>query len=165
MTHNRSEKHPTDNRNPSALAAEPSRMGAPISILTGLTIALVDDEPTVLRALTMLLQALKATPLPYSSGVEAYEFLLSKPDVNLVLSDLRMPNLSGMQLLRRLRSVGIFTPFLLMSGHATPSEAAETETAGRAAFLAKPFTPPHLASAVARLLPHAQHQHTGYEVP
>lgn len=141
-----------------------------LEVLRGLRIVLIDDEPSVLRALTMLLQALHAKPYPFSAPIGAVEFLAIKaadhlplaepnrataeePEIDLILSDLRMPGTSGLELLKQIRRRGVNIPFVLMSGHATGEEAAETEAAGRAAFVSKPFTPPQLALAVHRVLP------------
>ncbi len=139
-----------DNRTNSS---QPSIAGASgLEVLGGLKVVLVDDEPGVLRALTLLLQALKCHVSPFGNPGEALSYLVTRPPVDLVLSDMRMPEFSGAQLLAKLRQSDPVVPFILMSGHASHEEVSEARTLGLQGFISKPFTPVQLAELVARVL-------------
>ena len=74
-----------------------------------------------------------------SDGVEALEAVRAdEPDV--VLSDWNMPNLNGIDLLRRLRAEGFQTPFGFVTSEGSPEMRATAEAAGALFLIAKPFT-------------------------
>jgi DNA-binding NtrC family response regulator len=123
-----------------------------LEILAGLKLVLVDDEPGVLRALTMVLEALKCEVSPFNTPTAALAYLISKPPVDLILSDMRMPELSGTQLLKNLRQSEVTAPFILMSGHANIEDVDEARSLGLDGFISKPFTPTQLAEIVGRVV-------------
>jgi DNA-binding NtrC family response regulator len=139
-----------DNR---TIGSDPTKPGASgLDVLGGLKIVLVDDEPGVLRALTLLLQALKCEVSSFDTPGAALSYLVTKPPVDLVLSDMRMPEFSGAELLRSVRRSELRVPFILMSGHATNEEVSEARALGLQGFISKPFTPAQLADLVALAL-------------
>jgi CheY-like chemotaxis protein len=111
-------------------------------------IVLIDDEPGVLKALTLLLQTMGYQVLAFNGPQEALTYLRAGVDPDLILSDQRMPGLSGSELFRTLRALSINAPFVLMSGHAQESDVREVLQAGSTAFLPKPFTPVSLKEAL-----------------
>jgi CheY-like chemotaxis protein len=126
--------------------------------LTDIRIVLVDDEAGVLKALTMVLQAFGAQVTGFPRADLALNALrashafvdpvTASPDI--IVSDLRMPGISGVEFFTALRSFGNTTPFLLMSGHAAGDEISEALTLGVSGFVAKPFAPPQLISEITR---------------
>ena len=112
---------------------------------------LIDDDPGVLRALSLLLQAFGYTVEAFSSALEAFEYLREPNRIEVVLSDLRMPGLSGEDVLRHVRAEFAELPVLIMSGHATDGDISRLKTLGLNAFLPKPFTPAQLSAAMATL--------------
>lgn len=70
--------------------------------LTGLTIVVADDEKDYVTTLFRFLSEKGATVLPCCNGTEAFEKVTTQP-VDLLLTDLRMPNGTGIELLRRIR--------------------------------------------------------------
>jgi CheY-like chemotaxis protein len=69
----------------------------------GLTVLIVDDEPVNRLVLARMVEHFGAHPLEAASGAEALELLGARP-VDLVLLDIHMPQMSGIQTLERLRS-------------------------------------------------------------
>lgn len=134
----------------------PSKASCPpgLEVLRGLRVVLVDDEPGVLRALTLLLEALHCKVTGFNTPNAALTYLCSQPSVDFVLSDMRMPGLSGAELLKHLRASNFAAPFFLMSGHATHEEVNEARGAGLQGFLSKPFTPRQLAELVSSIMAH-----------
>ena len=107
-------------------------------------IVLIDDEPSVLLALRLLLGAIGFRVRDFAKSVEAAEYLKGGGDCDIVLSDLRMPELDGIGVLREVKSVRPELPFILISGHATQDDVRKAEAFGVNGFLSKPFTPDQL---------------------
>ncbi len=111
-------------------------------------IVLIDDEPGVLKALTLLLQALGHSVMAFAGPQEALAYLRAGIDADLILSDQRMPGMAGSDLFRTLRAHSIETPFVLMSGHANEDDVRHVLVAPATSFLPKPFTPATLQEAI-----------------
>ena len=112
-------------------------------------IILVDDEPGVLHALSLLLGALGYPISAFSDPKKALSEGVPQATPNsVVLSDLRMPHLDGISLLKEIKTLNPTLPFILMSGHASQNEIKEALSSGASFFLAKPFTPDQLAAAL-----------------
>jgi two-component system response regulator PilR (NtrC family) len=73
---------------------------------------------------------------------------------DLLISDLKMPDLSGLDLLKRLRSEGLTTPLILVSAYARPDMAVEAMRGGAYDFIPKPFKPRDLMAVVDSALAH-----------
>ncbi len=104
-------------------------------------LVLIDDESGVLLALKLCLQSVGHVVTDFNSPVQALEHLKSNRDYDLVVSDIRMPGLSGIDVLQELRKFNPKIPIILMSGHAIGEEVQEALDLGASAFLSKPFTP------------------------
>ncbi len=111
-------------------------------------IALIDDEPSVLFALKLLLEALGYTVYDFNAPGEGIAFLQGATPVDLCLCDLKMPDTSGLGVLEATRKVRPTLPFVLMSGHATTEEVDRSKELGATGFLSKPFTPEELRQVV-----------------
>jgi two-component system chemotaxis response regulator CheY len=84
-------------------------------------------------------------------GKEAYEkFMAEKPD--LVVSDWNMPEMTGIELLRSLRSAGEAVPFGFVTSECTDEMKSTAEAAGALFFVVKPFTPDGFRDALSPVL-------------
>jgi DNA-binding NtrC family response regulator len=124
--------------------------------LEGIKLVLVDDEPGILRALTLILSSLKCQVTALSSPKMVLEHIEQGGTPDAIVSDLRMPEMSGIELLFALRFAGVDTPFILMSGHATPQEVASAKGGNLTAFLSKPFVPQDLVRELEKVCPAIQ---------
>ena len=118
------------------------------------TILIVDDSPTIRRMVRASLDGLPGARFrEAASGLEAIE-ALAVTAVDLVLLDLNMPDMHGLDVLRFVRSHDRYkdVPILILTtrGDATSRDGALQ--AGASAYMTKPFSPPALASAVGELL-------------
>lgn len=97
-------------------------------------ILLVDDEVALLDVLVHLFHTLDSSieVVTASSASEAYDAWLARSEIALVLSDVQMPQGSGIGLARRLRAAGYLGVVVLMSGGVTPVDCRYT-------FLQKPI--------------------------
>jgi DNA-binding NtrC family response regulator len=116
-----------------------------------LRLVLIDDDQGVLRALGLLLQAMKFEVTTFASPHEGIEYAASSSSVDLVVTDLRMPLLSGEDVVREVRRRNPTLPIVVMSGHATSTDIASLQALGMNAFLPKPFTPDQILSIVRTL--------------
>jgi DNA-binding NtrC family response regulator len=110
-------------------------------------ILIVDDEVDLAHALAALLGNAGYTCAVCTDGARAYDaFLAECPD--LVLTDLRMPGSSGMDLLKKVRRHSPTLPVVLLTAFATVDLAVEAMREGAADFLAKPFPPEELLAKI-----------------
>ena len=111
----------------------------------------VDDERAALdRTEAALAQAGHQTVSV--ENVEAALNVLSRGDVELVISDYRMPDGSGLGLLRAMAEQGIDTPLIMVTGHGSIEHAVESMKEGAVDYLTKPWTPEALRISVEQAL-------------
>jgi FixJ family two-component response regulator len=110
-------------------------------------IAIVDDDPSVLRALARLLRARAIEARTYTS---AREFLTALPDglPECLIVDLQMPDMTGLELQRHLTRIGILIPTIVITAHNEAGARERCESAGAAAFLSKPLQDASLLAAI-----------------
>ena len=114
-------------------------------------ILLVDDEPSIRAALTRALERDGHQVLAASDGRQALE-IATRESPELVVTDIRMPVMDGLELLRHLGQLEPPIPVVIMSAYASPEATAEAKRLGAYAVLAKPFKLPELRAAVQRAL-------------
>lgn len=102
------------------------------------TICLIDDEPTVLKALGRLLASEGLTSEKFSGAPAFLDFVRCHP-VRLAIIDIRMPDMTGLELLDQLRLLGGETRAILITAEEDPVYRATALAAGASAFFLKPF--------------------------
>ena len=115
------------------------------------SVLVVDDEPIVRKSCRLVLEDAGWQVLEAGSAGEAVA-LLGSTVPRLLIVDYKMPGEDGMRLIARLRSMGIRTPAVLMSGYSTEETARDAERLGALAFLGKPFTPDELTATIQQVL-------------
>jgi len=117
----------------------------------GEVILVVEDDPNARQALQESLELLNYVPLTAGSGRQALEVLERRQaDVALVLSDLVMPDLGGMALIRAMRERGIHTAVVLMTGHPLEQSLDDLRESRVIDLISKPISLDRLAQVVAR---------------
>lgn len=112
---------------------------------------LVDDEEGIRTVLGLLLQDMGYQVTLAASGAQALEALAAE-DVPLVLSDIKMPGMDGLQLLAAIRAAHPFTETIMLTGHGDMELAVACLRLGAADFLTKPVGDEALAVALQRAL-------------
>lgn len=107
------------------------------------TILIVDDEDDLRLLLRLSLRGEPYKIVEAATGAEAAE---RWPGADLILLDLRLPDIDGLDLVRRLRSTK--APVIAMSAYAGGNTRASAIQAGCAGYLTKPFTPTEFINAV-----------------
>ena len=124
------------------------------------TVVVVDDEEPVRNYLSEVLTPEGYDCKCFQESLAALRYLAeAKEPPALVLTDLRMPGPSGLDLLRRVRSLAPNLPVILLSGYYEPGMAVEAVRAGATDYLFKPVQPADVIAAVERHL-HREPEHT-----
>lgn len=114
-------------------------------------VLVVDDEPVVREGIRLLL---RAAGMRVALAADA-ESALAHPavhDCRLVLCDLMLPGLSGIEFLQKIRTARPRLPVVMITGYGTVENEARAVEARASGFLAKPFTESELLDAVRRAL-------------
>lgn len=111
------------------------------------TIHLVDDDPGVRRAVSFLLRAAGYLVKTYESGVE---FLKGGKDIapGCILLDVRMPEIDGLTVQKKLRELHVLHPVIVMTAHGDTVTAVAAMKSGAIDFIDKPFDRDVLLEAV-----------------
>jgi len=112
-------------------------------------VLVVDDEMDVLKALTQTLEIEGINTLTATNGQEALA-LVQPGWAGIVLTDINMPVMDGMELIRQLRTVDPDLPVIMLTGHGDVSIAVEAMRNGAYDFLEKPFATDVLLETVQR---------------
>jgi putative two-component system response regulator len=110
-------------------------------------IFVVDDDRYVLESVTTLLREFGFTVISFDNGQDAIRRFASEP-VDLVLTDINMPGMTGIELLEKIRYLDRETPVLLMTAYADLDTAVQAIQKGAFDFIIKPYRPPYLLHAV-----------------
>jgi DNA-binding NtrC family response regulator len=119
-------------------------------------IVIADDDPTMRSALGEAMRSAGYDPALFPDGEEAERFL-RQSGADLVISDVRMPELGGLELLKRFPNI----PFIMISGFATVPEAVEAMKIGAYDFVVKPFSYRELIPLVEAGLSRASREQAG----
>lgn len=105
------------------------------------TILVTDDEPLVRNMITMLLKDRGFTVLEAGNGLEALQVAREhlEADIDLLLTDVAMPQMDGIQLVREFRDISPNAKVILMSGYTDDSKLQHLTGSSGIAFLEKPF--------------------------
>lgn len=104
------------------------------------TILIVDDEKNYPLILSAVLQDVGYETLTANSGAEALEILNhANADLDLVLTDMKMPVMDGIELLERIKAVNPHLPVMMMTAYGTVEKAVEAMQKGAYNYILKPF--------------------------
>jgi two-component system response regulator FixJ len=111
------------------------------------TVHVIDDDEAARDSLAFLLASAKIDVRTYES---ATAFLSSMADIKsgCIITDVRMPGMSGIDLLRKLKELGLAVPVIVITGHGDVPLAVEAMKIGAADFLEKPFDDEVLLASV-----------------
>jgi len=114
-------------------------------------ILIVDDEEGLRRLLVRVLAKSGHEALAVASGAEALRQVAAEP-FDLVITDIKMPEMDGLELLRQLKAFDPALPVIVMTAYGTVESAVEALRAGAYDYLAKPFEIDELKLTVAKAL-------------
>ncbi len=113
----------------------------------------VDDSPSMRQMVSFTLRRAGYEVLEAGDGVEALETARRQP-VDVVLTDVNMPRMNGIELVRALRELSTyrFTPILLLTTEDGAERKQEGRAVGATGWIVKPFDPDSLLATVGRVL-------------
>jgi two-component system response regulator FixJ len=111
------------------------------------TVHVIDDDEALRESLAFLLRTARIEVESYASA-RAFLEALPRSQLSCVITDVRMPGMSGIDLLRRLRELKIEVPVIVITGHGDVPLAVEAMKIGASDFLEKPFDDELLLASV-----------------
>jgi DNA-binding NtrC family response regulator len=113
-------------------------------------ILLVDDDPDLLQVLKAIIQRGFSDDIRIRTANDPKDALqqLDAEIVDVLVTDLEMPGISGLELLRRAKRRNAWTQVLLVTGHSSLDSVTEAMDLGASDYLLKPFTPGELKEVV-----------------
>jgi len=120
-----------------------------------LTVLIVDDFLTMRRIVRKILRDLGFEDIIEAEDGSAALDVLKRTRVDLIVSDWNMPRMTGLELLKEVRSSGSFkdTPFLMVTAEAQRENIVEAVKARVSNYITKPFTAAVLEEKLAKILP------------
>lgn len=117
------------------------------------SILAVDDSPSMRQMVVFTLRGAGYEVVEAGDGVQALSVARQKK-VNLVLTDVNMPNMDGLTLIRELRALPDYRliPILFLTTESSPEKKQEGRTAGATGWLVKPFNPEKLLATIKKVL-------------
>jgi len=123
-----------------------------------LKVLVVEDNREAAHLIRMVLRDMGVNQIfDATDGREALDFLdKSEQFINLVISDWNMPRMTGIELLRQIRSVRPDMPFLMITARGSVDAVKEARDQGVSAYVVKPFAPAELERKLISLYRRAQ---------
>ena len=116
-------------------------------------IMLIDDEPAQIKSLSAFLKRRSFTVLSASSGPEGLAFL-ENGNIDLVLTDFRMPEMNGLQILRAVKQINPEIPVIVITAFSDTSDAVKVMKEGAFDYLSKPVNLDELELLINKVLEH-----------
>ena len=118
-------------------------------------LAVIDDEPLVGQRLKQVFRRSGLEIETFGAGKPALERMAQQP-FQLILTDIRLPDIDGLEILKRIKKEYPGTEVILITGYATLDQAVEAVKKGAFYYLSKPFTPDQVRAVVKRAQEHIQ---------
>ena len=117
------------------------------------TILVVDDSMMVRKQVGAALKGLGYAILEAVDGIDALEKLDGSPDTRLIVCDVNMPRMNGLEFLERLSARGSDVPVVMLTTEGQPELIQRAKSLGAKGWLVKPFKPEFLAATAKKLAP------------
>ncbi len=117
------------------------------------SILAVDDSASMRQMVSFTLKGAGYDVIEAADGVEALNIARDK-SVNLVITDVNMPNMDGITLIRELRNLPAykFTPLLMLTTESGAEKKQQGKAAGATGWIVKPFNPDQLLGTIKKVL-------------
>jgi len=110
-----------------------------IERLRELKVLFVEDEEDLLSIISDALNKLQANFLTATNGLEALELLKNHSDIDAIVTDINMPHMNGLDMIKIMKEEGIDIPIIVMSAHTEAEYVKKAKEYGVDEYLLKPF--------------------------
>lgn len=110
-----------------------------IQQLRKLKLLFVEDEEELLNIICDALKKLEINYLTASNGVEALEVISQNSDIDTIITDINMPHMNGLEMIKKLKEQGKNIPTIVMSAHTEEEYIQKAKEYGVDKYLLKPF--------------------------
>lgn len=119
-----------------------------------ISILAVDDSPSMRQMVSFTLKSAGYEVLMANDGVEGLKLAEDSPNVNLVLTDVNMPHMDGITLVKHLRKLQDYKykPILILTTESSTEKKMMGKEAGATGWIVKPFDPEQLLKTLKRVL-------------
>lgn len=117
-------------------------------------VLVVDDDPGIHKMVSILLQRAGMSPVGATNATEAAQVLRQRPLPDIIVLDLMLPDISGIDFLKQMREKTMFDhlPVVILSAMADPAQIREGLEAGADRYLTKPYLANNLISTLHEVL-------------
>jgi two-component system, chemotaxis family, chemotaxis protein CheY len=114
----------------------------------------VDDSPAMRQMVSVTLRSAGHEVVEACDGRDALDLARREPPVDLVITDVNMPNMDGITLVKELRRLSHYrgVPLLVLTTEASAQRKQEGKAAGATGWIVKPFNPERLLATIARVV-------------
>ena len=119
--------------------------------MSGIKILIVDDEPDIRTVIRVPLELSGYEVSEVGNGYEAIEYVSSHPDIDLIILDIMMPGIDGIEACAKIREISP-APVLFLTAKTQESDKYNAYSSGGDDFLSKPFSQPELLMKVDSLI-------------
>lgn len=114
----------------------------------------VDDSASMRQMVSFTLKGAGHDVLEASDGDEALKIAQGETGIDLVISDINMPKMDGISLIKELRALANykFTPILMLTTESSGEKKSEGKSAGATGWIVKPFNPDQLIATIGKVL-------------
>jgi two-component system chemotaxis response regulator CheY len=119
------------------------------------TALVVDDSPTMRQMVAFTLTNAGFKVIEAEDGKDAVNKVAAGPKMDIVVTDLNMPEMDGITLIKELRKMAAFkfTPILMLTTESAEDKKKAGKEAGATGWIVKPFNPELMLKVIAKLLP------------
>jgi two-component system, chemotaxis family, chemotaxis protein CheY len=117
-------------------------------------ILVVDDSPSIRKFISLALKIQSYTVITAEDGMQALEILTQNQTIDMVLTDLNMPNMDGIKLIKEVRKMPEYAelPIIILSSLTSERDINEGLDAGADSYLIKPFNTKKIQYEIAKYL-------------
>jgi two-component system chemotaxis response regulator CheY len=121
----------------------------------GKTVLVVDDSVSMRQMVNFTLTGAGYEVVEAGDGKEAVDKLNGGAKPNLVITDLNMPNMDGISLIKAVRGMTAhkFTPILMLTTESSNDKKKEGQSAGATGWVVKPFNPEQMLATIKKVMP------------
>lgn len=117
----------------------------------GKKIMIVDDSKTIRQQVSFTLTKGGYQVVEAEDGQDGLEKLKANQDVAMIISDVNMPNMNGLEMVEKLKAVGNTVPVIMLTTEGAADLIQRAKAAGAKGWLVKPFQPDQLVAAVTKI--------------